>query len=53
MFGLLLVLLVVWAVVAIVGALIEGLFWLTAVGAGLFLVTAVVAEARSSDPTLL
>jgi hypothetical protein len=49
-FELLLGLLVVWVVAAIVGALVEGLFWLTLVGAGLFLVTAVVAGARSSDP---
>lgn len=34
------VLLVVWLVVAVLGAVIEGLFWLTVVGALLFLATA-------------
>ncbi|MCX6463265.1 MAG: LPXTG cell wall anchor domain-containing protein [Pseudonocardiales bacterium] len=34
------VLLIIWLVVAVLGALIEGLFWLTVVGAVLFLATA-------------
>ena len=34
------VLLAVWLVVAVLGAVIEGLFWLTLVGAALFLATA-------------
>lgn len=34
------VLLVIWLVVAVLGAVIEGLFWLTVVGAVLFLGTA-------------
>ena len=33
-------LLVVWLVVTVVGWVVEGLFWLTVVGLGLFLVTA-------------
>lgn len=33
------VLLVIWLVVAVLGAVIEGLFWLTVVGAVLFLAT--------------
>jgi len=50
-FGLLLALLVVWVVVAIVGALVEGLFWLMVVGVVLFLGTAVVAGFRGLGPT--
>ncbi len=34
------VLLVVWLVLAILGAVLEGLFWLTVVGVVLFLATA-------------
>jgi hypothetical protein len=50
-FGSLLALLVVWVLVALVGALVEGLFWLTVVGAGLFLATVAVVGIRSLDPT--
>jgi hypothetical protein len=50
-FEVLLALLVVWVIVAALGALIEGLFWLTVVGAALFFVTALLVGARSSDPT--
>ncbi len=39
-------LLVVWLVVAVVGAVLEGLFWLTVVGLLLFAVTAVVGWDR-------
>ena len=35
-------LLVVWLVVTVVGAVLEGLFWLAVVGLLLFVVTAVV-----------
>ncbi len=34
------VLLLVWAALALVGSVVEGLFWLTIVGAVLFLATA-------------
>jgi hypothetical protein len=51
MFGPLLALLVVWVVVALIGALVEGLFWLTVVGTALFLVTGAVVAVRSLDPT--
>ena len=51
MFGLLLALLVVWVVAAVIGAVVEGLFWLLVVGGVLFLVTAVVAGVRSTRPT--
>ncbi len=34
------VLLVVWLVLTVLGAVVEGLFWLTVVGAVLFLATA-------------
>lgn len=40
MLGLILFLLVVWVVVIVLGAIIEGLFWLVVVGAILFLATA-------------
>jgi hypothetical protein len=50
-FGLLLALLVGWVVLAIVGALVEGLFWLLVVGSVLFLGTAVVLGARTASPT--
>lgn len=40
MLGLLVLLLVVWVVVSIAGAVIEGLLWLTVVGIVLFLATA-------------
>lgn len=40
MLGFLLLLLVIWVVVAIAGAVIEGLLWLTVVGIVLFLATA-------------
>jgi hypothetical protein len=38
--GLILLLLVVWVVVSVLGAVIKGLFWLTVVGVVLFLATA-------------
>lgn len=40
MIGLLVLLLVVWVVLSVIGAVIEGLFWLTVVGVVLFLATA-------------
>ena len=46
MFALTLVLLVVWTVVAIVGSLVPGLFWLTVVGMTLFLFTGALSGAR-------
>ncbi|MBM7805332.1 uncharacterized membrane protein YciS (DUF1049 family) [Geodermatophilus bullaregiensis] len=39
-------LLVVWLVVTVIGWVVEGLFWLTVVGLGLFLVTAAVGMRR-------
>jgi hypothetical protein len=50
-FGFLLALLVGWVLVAVVAALIGGLFWLTVVAGVLFLVTAVVLGVRSARPT--
>ncbi|MDQ4093649.1 MAG: hypothetical protein M3143_09690 [Actinomycetota bacterium] len=41
MLGVIIVLLSVWLVLSILGAVVEGLFWLTVVGAILFLATAV------------
>lgn len=40
MLGLIALLLVIWLAVAIIGAVVEGLFWLLVVGAVLFLATA-------------
>lgn len=40
MLGVIVVLLVVWLALAVLGAVIEGLFWLTIVGTVLFLATA-------------
>lgn len=39
MLGLIVVLLIVWAVLAILGAVIEGLLWLTLIGVVLFIAT--------------
>jgi hypothetical protein len=44
--GFLVLLLVVWAAVIVVGAVVKGLFWLVVVGAVLFLVTAAVGRMR-------
>lgn len=40
MLGIVVLLLVVWLIVIVVGAVIKGLFWLVIVGAVLFLATA-------------
>ncbi|MCZ2857616.1 hypothetical protein [Blastococcus sp. VKM Ac-2987] len=40
MLGLIGLLLVIWLVLAVVGAVVEGLFWLLVVGVVLFLATA-------------
>lgn len=49
MTGLIIFLLVAWFVLAVLGAVIEGLFWLTVVGVVLFLGTAAyTAVARRS-----
>ncbi|MCZ2861083.1 hypothetical protein [Blastococcus sp. VKM Ac-2987] len=42
-------LLVVWLVVSIIGAVIEGLFWLLVVGVVLFLGTAAYGWLKGSD----
>jgi LPXTG-motif cell wall-anchored protein len=48
------VLLVVWLAVSILGAVIKGLFWLTIVGAVLFVATAAYGYLkRRSDPKAL
>lgn len=51
MLRLLGVLLLVWLVVAVVGAVVEGLFWLTVVGLVLFAATAVAGWLRRSTET--
>ncbi|SEF20131.1 hypothetical protein SAMN05421837_101240 [Amycolatopsis pretoriensis] len=40
--GILIGLLVIWAVLAVLGIVIKGLFWLIIVGAVLFVATAVI-----------
>ncbi|MEV6639309.1 hypothetical protein [Amycolatopsis sp. NPDC051371] len=40
--GILIGLLVVWAILAVLGIVIKGLFWLIIVGAVLFVATAVI-----------
>ena len=52
MLRLLGLLLVVWLVVTILGAIIEGLFWLAVVGALFFVGTAVLAWARRDQRSL-
>lgn len=39
MTGIILTLLVIWLILVVLGAVLEGLFWLTAVGIVLFLAT--------------
>lgn len=46
MIKFLILLLIVWALVSVAGAVIEGLIWLTFIGIALFLITAVVAFLR-------
>lgn len=46
MLGLIALLLVVWLAVAIIGAVVEGLFWLLVVGAILFVATAAFGWAK-------
>lgn len=48
MMGVTVVLLLVWAALSILGAVIEGLFWLAIVGSVLFLVTAAYATIKRS-----
>lgn len=44
------VLLVVWLVVSVAGAVVKGLFWLTVVGVLLFAGTAVYSSLPGRDP---
>lgn len=46
MMGVIVVLLLAWAALSILGAVIEGLFWLAIVGAVLFLGTAAYAAIK-------
>ncbi len=46
MLGLIVVLLLAWLALSILGALIEGLFWLTIIGVVLFLATAAYGVIR-------
>ena len=40
MAGFIIALLVIWLIISVLGAIIEGLFWLAVIGVVLFLVTA-------------
>jgi hypothetical protein len=51
MFDLLIGLLVLWVVLAVVGALLGAGFWLVVIGSALFIVTAVAAAVHSLGPT--
>ncbi len=46
MMGVIVVLLLIWGALSILGAVIEGLFWLAIVGAVLFLATAAYASIK-------
>lgn len=48
MWGFIGLLLVVWLALAVIGAVVEGLFWLLAVGAVLFLATAAFGWTKRS-----
>jgi hypothetical protein len=51
MWGLIALLLVVWLALAVIGAVIEGLFWLVVVGAVLFVATAALGWVRRRSGT--
>ena len=46
MIGLILLALVVWLVLAVIGFVVKGLFWLAIVGIVLFLITGVLGATR-------
>ena len=46
MVGLILVALVIWLVLAVLGFVIKGLFWLAIVGIVLFVITAILGGVR-------
>jgi hypothetical protein len=48
MIGFILTLLVIWAILAVLGLTIKGLFWLFVIGLLLFIVTGVVGWMRRS-----
>ena len=48
MLGLLVLLLIVWLVLAVLGFVVKGLFWLAVIGIALFLVTAGYGAAKRS-----
>lgn len=45
-------LLVVWLALTVIGAVVEGLFWLAVVGALFFVATAVLGLRKRDDPEL-
>ena len=52
MLRLLRLLLVVWLVLTVVGAVVEGLFWLAVVGLIFFVATAALGLNKRDDPRL-
>jgi hypothetical protein len=52
MLRLLGLLLVIWLVITVVGAVVKGLFWLAVVGALFFVATAAISWAKRDDKAL-
>ncbi|CAA9239015.1 hypothetical protein [uncultured Arthrobacter sp.] len=52
MLRLLGLLLVIWLVITVVGAVVKGLFWLAVVGALFFVVTAAIGWTKRDDKAL-
>lgn len=48
MLGIVVLLLVVWAALAVLGFLIKGLLWLAVIAIGLFVITGIIGAARRS-----
>lgn len=51
MVGLIVGLLVIWLILAVLGLVIKGLFWLFVVGAVLFVITAIIGWVRRRAST--
>jgi len=47
MVGLIIIALIIWLVLAVLGFVVKGLFWLAIIGIVLFVATAIVGGARS------
>jgi len=49
--GIIAVLLIAWLVIAVLGALLKGLFWLAIIGGILFVATAIYGAIRNKSRT--